>query len=636
MSNSGKVTLENSIKGDIDLELIGNSVQPTTTGKNIFDESKAVTGRINPDNGELLPETSYISSDYIEVQEGETYFQSGSGDGYYRAFYDMNKKFTSIPTKGVFKITVPVGSKFLRISGRKERFGDWQLEKGDKATPYEPYTGGKPSPRPDNPQEIKSTGRKSKNLFDINYFKDKSNLKTLQYEGFTLLGIICNVKPNTNYTLSANITEAQYNLNIANKGTRFSLTSSPARTLTSNDDGTLCIGLFNTTADAVNMDDFMQQYKNIQLEEGDTATCYEAYSDKYLLDLKVTGKNLFPYSNDFSNWKKHVNNSYFGSVTSDESGIKAEALKSYAKIVSPTFKLKPNTEYTVSAMIDTKDKAKTIGVRIFKNLNVSDYLKQIVIAARKSTNEPQKVSATFTTDDLKDVNEVYLQLDCSWSDSVLPTIVTFYDIQLELGNNATNYEPYTEQTVTLTSDRPITKWDKLVEQDGEYGWLYASKKYVITGNEIFESRDGYNIESYTNRFFILNDLLKENDALKPLAYMKCLRNVQYVHSPNIFEEGFETNINQFHIKLSNDRVGILASDNHTVRTAKFSGYMKKIHKNGNPIEILYATTDTVFLPLSQEEQTQLRNLHSYNGTTNITVDSGEVPCGIKVAYKQKK
>lgn len=636
MSNSGKVTLENSIKGDIDLELIGNSVQPTTTGKNIFDESKAVTGRINPDNGELLPETSYISSDYIEVQEGETYFQSGSGDGYYRAFYDMNKKFTSIPTKGVFKITVPVGSKFLRISGRKERFGDWQLEKGDKATPYEPYTGGKPSPRPDNPQEIKSTGRKSKNLFDINYFKDKSNLKTLQYEGFTLLGIICNVKPNTNYTLSANITEAQYNLNIANKGTRFSLTSSPARTLTSNDDGTLCIGLFNTTADAVNMDDFMQQYKNIQLEEGDTATCYEAYSDKYLLDLKVTGKNLFPYSNDFSNWKKHVNNSYFGSVTSDESGIKAEALKSYAKIVSPTFKLKPNTEYTVSAMIDTKDKAKSIGVRIFKNLNVSDYLKQIVIAARKSTNEPQKVSATFTTDDLKDVNEVYLQLDCSWSDSVLPTIVTFYDIQLELGNNATNYEPYTEQTVTLTSDRPITKWDKLVEQDGEYGWLYASKKYVITGNEIFESRDGYNIESYTNRFFILNDLLKENDALKPLAYMKCLRNVQYVHSPNIFEEGFETNINQFHIKLSNDRVGILASDNHTVRTAKFSGYMKKIHKNGNPIEILYATTDTVFLPLSQEEQTQLRNLHSYNGTTNITVDSGEVPCGIKVAYKQKK
>lgn len=209
-----------------------------------------------------------------------------------------------------------------------------------------------------------------------------------------------------------------------------------------------------------------------------------------------------------------------------------------------------------------------------------------------------------------------------------------YEIDVKITNAEQNWSK--EQTLTLTSDRPITKWDKLVEQGGEYGWLYGSKIYVVTGNEVFESRDGYNIESYTNRFFILNDLLKKNDALKPLAYMKCLRNVQYVYSPNIFEEGFETNINQFHIKLSNDRVGILASDDHAVRTAKFSGYMKKIHKNGNPIEILYATTDTVFLPLSQEEQTQLRNLHSYNDTTHITVDSGEVPCGIKLTYRKEK
>lgn len=198
------------------------------------------------------------------------------------------------------------------------------------------------------------------------------------------------------------------------------------------------------------------------------------------------------------------------------------------------------------------------------------------------------------------------------------------------------YEAYQEpQPLLLTSDRPITKWDKLVEQGGQYGWLYGSKIYVVTGNEVFESRYGYNIESYTNRFFILNDLLKENDALKPLAYMKCLRNVQYVYSPNIFEEGFETNINQFHIKLSNDRVGILSSDDHAVRTAKFSEYMKKIHKNGNPIEILYATTESQFVPISEFEQTQLRNLHSYNGTTHINIDSGEVPCGIKLTYRKE-
>ena len=36
------------------------------------------------------------------------------------------------------------------------------------------------------------------------------------------------------------------------------------------------------------------------------------------------------------------------------------------------------------------------------------------------------------------------------------------------------YVPYREpQSLTLTSDRPITKWDKLVEQDGRIGWLYG-------------------------------------------------------------------------------------------------------------------------------------------------------------------
>ena len=52
--------------------------------------------------------------------------------------------------------------------------------------------------------------------------------------------------------------------------------------------------------------------------------------------------------------------------------------------------------------------------------------------------------------------------------------------------------------------------------------------------------------------------------------------------------------------------------------------------------VWYKTDNKKFTPLSESEQTQLRNLHSYNGTTHITVDSGEVPCGIKVAYKQKK
>lgn len=259
------------------------------------------------------------------------------------------------------------------------------------------------NPAPDNLQEIKSAGRfdeasgkylfdvkvTGKNLFDINYFKEKSNLQMIQCEGFSLLGIICNVKPNTEYTLSTNRTEAKYNLNIANKTKRFSLTSSPSRTLVSNADGTLYIGFYSTTADLINMDDFMRQYQNIQLEEGTIATDYEVYQ------------------------------------------------------------------------------------------------------------EPQ--------------------------------------------------------TLTLTSDHPITKWDKLVEQGGEYGWLYGGK--II---------DSYNSEPIDTEYM-----------------------------------------------SSTGQLSIGAT-------------------------VLYRLKEPEFIPLSESERTQLRSLHSYNGTTNITVDSGEVPCGIKLTYRKEK
>ena len=351
-------------------------------------------------------------------------------------------------------------------------------------------------------------------------------------------------------------------------------------------------------------------------QEIKNARKWDEGTQKYEVDVRVARKNLFPYSNDFSNWKKGVNNSYFGSVTSDESGITLEALKPYSKMVSPTFKLKPNTEYTVSAMIDTKDKAKSIGVRIFKNLNVSDYLKQIVIAARKSTNEPQKVSATFTTDDLKDVNEVYLQLDCSWSDSVLPTIVTFYDIQLELGNNATNYQPYTEQTLTLTSDRPITKWDKLVEQGGSMGWLYSGK---IAKEFTFVSKaSDENISGRIRRRFktSLNGKFPQTD--KVMCNFLTTDNVRNDYSIGIVGSG-----DIYIYFYENTGVETLEQANHWLKNLPFEK------------TIIFERKTTEFAPLSESEQTQLRNLHSYNGTTNIMVDSGEVECGIKLTYRKE-
>ena len=204
------------------------------------------------------------------------------------------------------------------------------------------------------------------------------------------------------------------------------------------------------------------------------------------------------------------------------------------------------------------------------------------------------------------------------------------EIALNLGNTALPFEPYKEQTVTLTSDRPITKWDKLVEQDGQIGWLYASKKYVITGNEIFEYRSGYDQDAYTNRFIVINDLFVNRLNDKQIAYCKILKRVQYIYAQNKLEEGIDTNVNQLHIKLSNDRIGVLSSDDTETRTTKITEYIKNTYTDG--IEIMYMSNNSVFVPLPQSEQDAIRALKTYYPTTVVSVDGGEVYGGVEVTY----
>lgn len=445
------------------LELIGDTEQLTTTGKNLFDKSKAVTGRINPDNGVLLPETSYTASDYIEVQEGETYFQTGSKESYYRAFYDADKKFTSIPLKGSFQITVPVGSKFLRVSG-KEDINNWQIEKGVKATPYEPYTGGKPSPSLEYPQEIKNVGK-------------------------------------------------------WNEGTQ-----------------------------------------------------------KYEVDVRVTGKNLFnaEKARDITNWIVRDNDGYAKFPIRVGKGNKVTFSYTEKLTAGKGFYLGITQSETSAVVAWLYHSAET-------NLNNN---KHTVVAAGD-----------------------YIYLSCTKS-GIQKFVDTIQTLQVEISDGQTPYEPYTEQILTLTSDRPITKWDKLVEQGGEYGWLYQSAAKEYIGDNSVELYD-------TGFYFKLSDKKIVNGE----GYCKELK--QYVNREENPCIAFNMSANIYAYTLNTQEI-------YGSTVSETKEYLKT-----HPLHLVYKTETTEFVPLPESEQTQLRNLHSYNGTTNINIDSGEVPCGINVEYKTK-
>ena len=189
-------------------------------------------------------------------------------------------------------------------------------------------------------------------------------------------------------------------------------------------------------------------------------------------------------------------------------------------------------------------------------------------------------------------------------------------IQLEKGNTATPYEPYKEQTITLTSDRPITKWDRLVEQGGQIGWLYAGvviNRFDGQSNKISIANKQENVQNFSIQFDNVPngngnaDIFIDKYRAVELSYTKA-------------EYGICCNWNA--------GVKYFSAPNENVTTVEeFKAWLIE-----NPLKIAYETTNPEFVPLSQSEQNAIRALKTYYPTTVITVDGGEVDPDIKVTY----
>lgn len=175
-----------------ELKLFGKSEQFKTTGKNLFNISKITDNGLATGNIKIT-ETDYLTGT-IKAIFSNVYQQLGvvinaeNNTTYTLSFTQENSKKDEIEvrayyfqdnTTGEFINSIVTSSKDIvfTFSTSKESpiavwfrpkgvysqtetntctFANIQLEKSSSATSYEPYTGGKPSPSPDYPQEIKS------------------------------------------------------------------------------------------------------------------------------------------------------------------------------------------------------------------------------------------------------------------------------------------------------------------------------------------------------------------------------------------------------------------------------------------------------------------------------------------------
>lgn len=185
-----------------------------------------------------------------------------------------------------------------------------------------------------------------------------------------------------------------------------------------------------------------------------------------------------------------------------------------------------------------------------------------------------------------------------------------YEVDVKITNAEQNWSK--EQTLTITSDRPITKWDRLVEQGGEIGWLYNSV------NETIDGKTGkWSIQPASKIFY-------RTDIAFPIAVPFCSELLGYDYSSVGYKKDTGISINN---------LGILCITLPEEVELTLDAY--KQYLADNPLHVLYKDDSEEFVPLPQSEQNAIRALKTYYPTTVITADGGELDPDIKVTYRKE-
>lgn len=183
-----------------------------------------------------------------------------------------------------------------------------------------------------------------------------------------------------------------------------------------------------------------------------------------------------------------------------------------------------------------------------------------------------------------------------------------WDYEITIANAQTDATK--NQTVTLTADRPLTKWDKLEKRNGQWGWVYGSAELTLNGSEnwiLYSAFNGFYLEN------ILNGNYNRQD-------------------------GF---CDQFKVVTVGDGDGTnmwIGVGNNTIYTTQNPFYSQgvqawKDHLSQNPMMVIYKSNTETFIPLTTTEQEAMEALHTYRPTTVL---SNQQDCEMALTYKTRK
>lgn len=617
------LTLNDTAKYPMQVNLKGNTQQDSTTGKNKFNIQTLEKGRLdsgvvgyasnttnltkNSDSLSFTTNDGYrgVVSDYIETTpQSSTYIVFGwsntisSTFSTQCAYYDENKTFIQ-QTSG-FALTNGFrwnnnvnNSKYIRIAINLNSAGTLTIEKpqveissSNTQTSYEKYSGGYASPSPNWQQPINVvTGRNEleicgKNLFDKS--KATSNYRIgpdgepLSAGGYSLSSFI-KVLPNTTYVRNLEITTnnavALYD---SNKTFISRLTSGTSFT-TTNETYYVRTSIITTSLD------------EMQLEKGSTSSEYEAYtSQTQLISLGV--ENLFDKT-DIETGKYY----------------KTSAVDVSSNWAISQVKVQPNTNYYLSGNNYNNNTAKIVLLDSSKNIlsSVGGYYDTHLITTSSTT--------------------AYIGL----SIAIHEDVDDLNTIQLELGSKANSYSPYGTTPIELCKignyeDRPFKAdndddfyktLDNATKQTLTYGKWYLHKEI---GKVVLDGSESWTLASGVLYISSINDYLNSGNI--PYSnYYKGISNVANV-----------TNINNNNICFKNavTPARLYIRDDSQASASDFQTWLST--HNTIVYYVLATPTNTEITDSTLISQLE-KAWYSYKGQTNISQENNDKPFNISAS-----
>lgn len=347
----------------------------------------------------------------------------------------------------------------------------------------------------------------------------------------------------------------------------------------------------------------------IQVEYGDTFTSYEPYTggqpspnpdypqeivsagawdeenEKYGYEIKIAGKNILDFSKtqDITNWVASVIQTGYSDFP---------VYVGVGKAVTISIPEKLNTGIILY-----------VGVVLRKQGTITQWIYH--------RNEENLIRRVITVTAVED----YIWIRCITRAISTTFQENFGQLMIEYGTEATAYEPYKSQDITLTSDRPLTEWDRLERRDGVWGWVYGSIAKKFNGTEDWFMHHPSTLDADV---FILSNIygFSNSPTLPKSGY--CDKYLAAIYAAKIGDMQFWDKDHYFgigKIAFRDDRFKDLAS--------------WKTYLSEHPVTWMNKAEEETFEPLSEQEQAALNALHTNYPTTVI---SNEQDCEMSLTY----